>query len=162
MKAMEKRGKRLKIFFFYFFIPIFLCSLSLGGALPQPVSEEKEPQIRLGEVSFLSREIESTPSNLNILEVHVEVLNQSQKLAAPPDSIKVVITPEEVKFSGAASSGGFTLSPEEIILNLPLSPMSGRVMMIGFPVPKEKLESITFEIQVNPPEGEKKRATFTF
>jgi hypothetical protein len=40
--------------------------------------------------------------------------------------------------------------------------MAVRVMIVGFPVPKEKPESISFEVQLNPPEGEKKTATYTF
>jgi len=159
---MGKMDKTRRTAFFRLLLLISLIGMTFGEALSQPASEEKEPQIRLGKVSFLTREIQSTSSILNVLEVHVELFNQSQKIAAPPDSIKLLITPKEVKFSGETPSGGFTLSPEETILSLPLSPRAGRVMMLGFLVPKMNLDSITFEIQVNPPEGEKKTATFNF
>jgi hypothetical protein len=45
-------------------------------------------------------------------------------------------------------------------LNLPLQPISGRVMIIGYPLRAESPESITFEVQINPPEGEKKTVTW--
>ncbi len=48
------------------------------------------------------------------------------------------------------------------MLTYPLPPMAVRVMIVGFPVPKEKPESISFEVQINPPEGEKKTATYSF
>jgi hypothetical protein len=34
------------------------------------------------------------------------------------------------------------------------------VLVIGFLIPEEKLGSITFEVQINPPEGEKKTVTW--
>jgi hypothetical protein len=33
-------------------------------------------------------------------------------------------------------------------------------MIIGYPLREEALESVTFEIQINPPEGEKKTVTW--
>jgi hypothetical protein len=36
----------------------------------------------------------------------------------------------------------------------------GRLGIIGFSMPEEKPESITFEIQINPPDGEKKMVTW--
>jgi adenylate kinase family enzyme len=35
-----------------------------------------------------------------LLEIHVGVSNQSQKLTAPPESIKLAVVPKEVKFLG--------------------------------------------------------------
>jgi len=77
---------------FYLLILILLSSLGVEKGLSQPLSkEESAPQIRLENVTFQVREIESTPSPLKILEVHVEILNRSQRLTAPPNSIKAVV-----------------------------------------------------------------------
>jgi hypothetical protein len=72
----------------------------------------------------------------------------------------VVVTPKEIKFPEGASVTEFNLNPEEVSLDLPLPPATGRVLMIGFPLLEAKPESITFEIQVNPPDGEKKTVTW--
>jgi hypothetical protein len=66
------------------------------------------------------------------------------------------VTPKEIKLSSTKSTSELTLTPEETTLNLPLSPKAGRVMIIGYPFQTENPESITFEVQINPPEGEKK------
>jgi hypothetical protein len=121
---------------------------------------EKGPEIRLGEVTVKIREFESAPSPFKILELQIEILNQSQRSVAPPNSIKVVVTPKEIKLSSTKSTSELTLTPEETTLNLPLSPKAGRVMIIGYPFYTETPESITFELQINPPEGEKKTVTW--
>ncbi len=143
---------------------LILILLFLAGGeegLSQPAAGvEKEPEIRLGEVAVKIREFESAPSPFKILELQIEILNQSQQSVAPPDSIKVVVTPKEIKFSSAKSTGELTLTPEEATLNLPLSPKAGRVMVVGYPFQKENPESISFEVQINPPEGEKKTVTW--
>ena len=145
---------------FYLTILIALFFLGVGVGLSQPASNtEKGPEIRLGEVTVKIREFDSTPP-LKILELQIEILNQSQKLVAPPNSIKVVVTPKDIKFSSTKSMSEFTLTPEETTLNLPLPPRTGRVMIIGYPLNEESPESITFEIQINPPEGEKKTVTW--
>jgi hypothetical protein len=41
-------------------------------------------------------------------------------------------------------------------LTISLPPNTGRIFIIGLQLPEKKPESITFEIQVNPPDGEKK------
>jgi len=41
-------------------------------------------------------------------------------------------------------------------LDFPLPPSMGRIVVFGFSLPPHKIESITFEIQINPPEGDKK------
>jgi len=133
----------------------------VGTGLSQPTSiAEKAPEIRLGEVAVKIREFESTPSPLKILELQIEIINQSRQSEAPPNSIKVVVTPKEIKFSSPKSMSEFTLTPEEMTLNLPLLPRSGQVMIIGYPLRTESPESITFEVQINPPEGEKKTLTW--
>ena len=146
---------------FYLVILILLLSLGIekGSSQPAP-KEEGSPQIRLENVSFRVRKIESAPSPLKMLEVNVEILNRSQQLTAPPDSIKAVVVPKEVKFSEGVSAGAFAPPPGEIMFNSPLPPRTRQMLIIGFSIPNEKLESITFEVQINPPDGEKKTVTW--
>jgi hypothetical protein len=142
-------------------ILIFLFSSGMGKVLSQPkTQEEKGPQIRLGEVTFQIREIESKPSPLKMLEVQVEIFNRSRRSVAPPNSIKVVVVPKEIKYLEAAPVTDFTPTPEEVWLDFPLPPNTGRVLIIGLSLPEKKPESITFEIQINPPEREKKVVTW--
>jgi hypothetical protein len=141
----------------YSSVLIFLLSLGTGVVFPQPKAKvEKGPEIRLGEVTFFVREFESTLSPLKMLEVYIEIFNKSRRIGAPPNSIKVVVTPKEVKFSEGTPVTEFALNPEEVTLNLPLPPSTGRVLIIGYSLLEKKPESITFEIQINPPDGEKK------
>ncbi|MDI7260401.1 MAG: hypothetical protein QME90_10830 [Thermodesulfobacteriota bacterium] len=140
---------------------LFLLTLfsSLGGGISlsqQAPREEGPPQIHLGDISFRIREVESTPSPIKLIELNIEVLNRSQKKAAPPNSVRVEVVQKEVKYSNQKPAEEFSPGPQEVILPIPLPPLTGRVLIIGFPIPKERLESITFEVQLNPPEGEKK------
>ena len=145
----------------YLSILIFLFSFGMGEVLSQPkTQEEKGPQIRLGEVTFQIREIETKPSPLKMLEVQVEIFNRSRRSVAPPNSIKVTMIPTEIKYLEAAPVADFTPTPEEVWLDSPLPPSTGRVLIIGFSLPEKKPKSITFEIQINPPEGEKKVVTW--
>ena len=155
---MKKANYKKTIFFLTILISLFF--LKVGAGLSQPASiGEKGPEIKLGEVTIKIREFDSTPP-LKILEVQIEILNRSQQSVAPPNSIKVVVTPKEIKFSSTQSTSEFTPTPEEIMLNLPLPPRTGRVVIIGYPFQTESPESITFEVQINPPEGEKKTVTW--
>jgi hypothetical protein len=155
---MKKANYKKTIFCLTILISLFF--LEVGAGLSQPASEaEKGPEIKLGEVTVKIREFDSTPP-LKILELQIEILNRSQQSVAPPNSIKVVVTPKEIKFSSTKSTSEFTPTPEEMTLNLPLQPISGRVMIIGYPFQTESPESITFEVQINPPEGEKKIVTW--
>jgi hypothetical protein len=143
----------------YLSVLIFLLFLATGIILSQPrAEEEKGPEIRLGEITFSVREFQSTPSQLRMLEIHIEVFNRSRSSTAPPNSIKVVVTPKETKFPGGTSVTEFAPTPQEVTLDLPLPPSTGRILIIGFSLPETKPESITFEIQVNPPDGKKKTA----
>jgi hypothetical protein len=151
---MDKIAKRI---FIYAFVSIFSLFLGMGEVLSQPKPKvEKGPEIRLGETRFYSREIVSPPSQLKMLEIHIEVINRSRTSAAPPNSIKVVVAPKEIKFPEGTPVTEFALNPEEVTLDFPLSPSTGRVLIIGYSLLETKPESITFEIQVNPPDGEKK------
>jgi hypothetical protein len=136
---------------------IFLLFLATGIILSQPrAEEEKVPEIRLGEITFSVREFQSTSSQLRMLEIHIEVFNRSRTSTAPPNSIKVVVTQKEAKFPEGTRVTEFASGPQEVTLDLPLPPSTGRILMIGFSLPETKPESITFEIQINPPDGEKK------
>jgi hypothetical protein len=66
------------------------------------------------------------------------------------------MVPREMQYPGGSPAAGFNPSQEETILTVPLLPNTGRILIFGFSLPEKIPESITFEIQVNPPEGEKK------
>jgi len=141
----------------YLSVLIFLLFLATGVILSQPgAADEKGPEIRLGEITFSLREFQSTPSQLRVMEIHIEVFNRSRTSTAPPNSITVVVTQKEAKFPEGTSVTEFASSPQEVTLDLPLPPSTGRVLIIGFSLLEAKPESITFEVQVNPPDGEKK------
>jgi len=151
---MDKIAKRI---FIYAFVSIFSLFLGMGEVLSQPKPKvEKDPEIRLGETRFYTMEMGSPPSQFKMLEIHIEVINRSRTSPAPPNSIKVVVTPKEIKFPEGIPVTEFALNPEEVTLDLPLLPSTGRVLIIGYSLLEKKPESITFEIQVNPPDGEKK------
>ncbi len=140
---------------------ILIASLGTGNGASQPAPKEDEiPKVRLENVTFRVRETEAAPAPLRILEVYVEILNPSQRLTAPPNSIKAVVVPGEVKSFDEKLADGFAPPPGEVILNLPLPPEARQTLIVGFLLPKQKLESITFEVQLNPPEGETKVVTW--
>ncbi len=142
-------------------ILIFLFFPGMGEGLSQPVGKtEKGPEIRMGEVTVRLRNFESGPSPFKILELQIEILNKSRQSAAPPKSILVVVTPKEAKFSSTQSAVEWTPIPQETPLDLPLPPKTKRVIMIGYPFHKETPQSIVFDVQINPPEGEKKTVTW--
>ncbi len=153
----DKMVKWIRKTIIYLSILIFLLFLAAGVILSQPGdAEEKGPEIMLGEITFSVREFQSTPSQLRILEIHIEVFNRSRSSTAPPNSIKAAVTQKEAKFPEGTPVTEFASSPQEVTLDLPLPPSTGRILMFGFSLPETKPESITFEIQVNPPDGEKK------
>jgi hypothetical protein len=159
IKWMKKTNHKKTIFCLTILISLFF--LEVGKVLSQPkTQEDKSPQIRLGEVTFQIREIEPKPSSLKMLEIQVEIFNRSRWFTAPSNSIKVVIIPKEIKYSEGAPVADFTPTPEDVWLNFSLPPNTGRVLIVGFSLPEKKPESITFEIQINPPEGEKKIMTW--
>jgi uncharacterized protein YneF (UPF0154 family) len=150
-------GKIAKRIFIYAFVSIFSLFLGIGVVFPQPKPKiEKGPEIKLGEIRFYSREMGFPPSQVKMLEIQIEVFNRSTRSPAPPNSIKVVVTPKEIKFTEGTPVTEFALNPQEVTLDLPLSPYTGRVLIIGYSLLETKPESITFEIQINPPDGEKK------
>jgi len=156
----EMMRKNFKKIFLCLTIVIILVCLGNGREVfSQSImkgKEEKGPQIGFGKINFFSKEIEMTPDPIHLLEVQIEVINRSRRFIAPPNTIRVVVIPKEVVFLDEPSQEGFHLTPEESTLSLPLPPGTGRVLIIGFPLPKRKPESITFEVQINPPDGEMK------
>ncbi len=140
---------------------IFLQCLVMGAGLSQSkAAEEKGPDIRLQGISFLVRELPSTPSPLKILEIHIEIYNKSRQATAPANSIKLVLVPKETKFPEGASGTEFNPGQQETTIAVPLPPNTGRIMTFGFSLPEKIPKSVTFEIQIDPPEGEKKTATW--
>jgi hypothetical protein len=147
--------KRKLLFNFLLVISLFL--LDTGEVFPQPKGENL-PDIKLREIRFQTREAGSTPSQIKLLEIQIEILNRSPKSTAPPHSIKVLITPKEIKLPEGTSAAELTLNPEEVSLDFALPPATSRILTVGIVLPEKKPESITFEIQINPPDGEKKTA----
>ena len=148
-------------------IPCFLFLLSIAFSAPEahsqvPGTGERALPVQIGTIVFQVREYEASPSPIQVLEVQIEIFNRSQKVTVPPNTVKVVAAPKEIKFPPSGPANPFAPPPEEVMLTYPLPPMAVRVMIVGFPVPKEKPESISFEVQINPPEGEKKTATYNF
>jgi len=127
-----------------------------GVAFSQPKAVEEKADIRFGKITFQTRDFESSTPPLRMLEVQVEILNKSRRITAPPNSIRVVVVPKEIKFPEGTSAAEFNPTQEEITIAVPLSPNTGRMVIFGFSLPETKPESITFEIQMNPPDGEKK------
>ncbi|HVP77610.1 MAG TPA: hypothetical protein VMV04_06920 [Thermodesulfobacteriota bacterium] len=140
---------------------IFLQCLGTGIGFSQTKSEEESsPDIKLGEIRFQIKELTSTPSPLKMLEVHVEVLNRSRQATAAANSIKLVLVPTETKYPEGTSGKKFDPGQQETTIGTPLPPASGRIVIFGFSLPEKIPESITFEVQLNSPEGEKKTATW--
>ena len=140
----------------YSVLLFFLFFQMAGFVFSQPRTTGGDPEIRLGEITLNVREFESTPSRSQILEIHITVLNKSHTSTAPPHSIKVVVVPKEMTFPEGAARSAFDPGSGEITLDSPLPPNTGRVVILGFLLPEAKPESITFEIQMDPPDGEKK------
>jgi hypothetical protein len=154
---IEKNLDYSRIAFFSLPFLTLLLLLGTGQVFSLPTQQEETvPQIRIDDVNFRVREIESTPSPLKLLEIQVGVFNQSQRATAPPNSIKLAVVAKKVTFLGPSPKDGSGLHSEITTLDFPLPPRKGRIFIIAFSLPEEGLESMTFEIQINPPEGEKK------
>lgn len=120
---------------------------------------EKTP-LKFGSITFNMRETESKPSNIKFLEIYIELLNISREKTIPANSIKIVLEPKEIKFLDHSNEISWLINKEEKIIDFPLLPLSGRVVVFGILLPQKKLQSISFEIQLNPPYGEKKLITW--
>jgi hypothetical protein len=138
-------------------LSLFLVTVGLSQSR---AAEVKGPEISLREISFLVRELPTTPSPLKILEIHVEIYNKSRQATAPANSIKLVLVPKETKYSEGTPRTEFDPGPQETTVTVLLPPVTGRIITFGFSLPEKTPESMTFEIQINPPEGEKKTATW--
>jgi hypothetical protein len=134
---------------------LLLLATAIVLSQPKPV-EEKAPEISFGEITFWVREFEPTTSSLKLLEIHIEIFNKSRRIGAPSNSIKVVVVPKEIKYPEGTSAPEFNPTQEETTLTVPLPPNTGRILIFGFSLPEKEPESITFEVQINPPDGEKK------
>ncbi len=142
---------------------IFLQFLVMGVGVSQPkAAEESGPDIRLGEIRFQVREFSPASSSLKMLmlEIHIEVVNRSRRTTAPANSIKLLLVPMETKYPEGAPGNKFDPGQQETTVSASLPPGEGRILTFGFSLPEKIPESITFEVQVNPPEGEKKTVTW--
>ena len=139
----------------YSFLPFLFLLQVTGTVFSQPKDVEEKAAIKLGKITFQTREFESAVPPLKMLEVQVEILNESRKIAVPANSIRVVVVPKEIKFPEGMSGGEFNPAQEEITVPAPLPPNTGRMVVFGFSLPEKKPESVTLEVQINPPDGEK-------
>ncbi len=139
-------------------ILIFFSFLVANAGHPQPASRDPST-LKLGEITFKLREVGSPPTSLKLIELSIEVWNRSRGTTVPANSVKVVVSPKTIVYADQKPLEEFSFPPQEGILSLPLPPMSGRVLIFGFSLPKEKIESIAFEVELNPPEGEKRTVT---
>jgi hypothetical protein len=157
----DKMAKLIRKAIVYSSALIFLhCLVTAVGFSQSKAVEESGPDIRLGEIRFQVREVASTPSPLKMLEIHIEIFNRSRQTTAPPNSIKLVLVPTETKYPEGAPGTKFDPGQQETTISVPLPPNTGRILTFGFSLPEKIPESMTFEIQMNPPEGEKKTATW--
>ena len=153
----HKVCRMIKKIILYSFALSLLLLQATSAAFSQPKAvEEKGPEIKLGKITFQTREFESATPPLRMLEVQVEILNKNKRITAPSNSIRVVVVPKEIKFPEGTSAVEYNPTQEEITVPVPLPPNTGRMVIFGFSLPETKPESIIFEIQMNPPDGEKK------
>ncbi len=141
----------------------FLLSLLLPPAtviFPQSKATEEVPDIRFGKITLQTRDFESVTPPRKILEVQVEILNKSGRIIAPPNSVRVVVVQRELKYPGGISAAEFKPTRAETTITDPLPPGAGRTLVFGFSFPEQKPDSITFEIQINPPDGENSTVTW--
>jgi hypothetical protein len=138
----------------------FQCLMTGAGFSQIKAVEESGPDIRLREIRFQVREVPSTPSPVKILEINIEIYNRSRQAMAAPSSIKLVLVPKEITYPEGASGTQFSPGRQETMISVPLPPRGGRIVTFGFSLPEKIPESMTFDIQVNPPDGEKKTATW--
>jgi len=149
-------GKRFHLSY-GFLGTLFLLWVILQNGFAQPdAADQKGLQIQLGEVTFRLREIESKPDSITLLELHVPVLNRSRKDVVPANTITVVATAKEVQALEGKLLSRDDFGAIEGTLNAPLPPSTGRVVVLGLPLPREKAASVTLLVQINPPHGEQK------
>ena len=150
---------RIPFFSFFFLTVSLLPRIDLVYSQPDQLDQIRY-DLALEEINFRVRRIESSPSPLNLIEIYVAVFNRSRKVSVPPNSINLAIVPKEITFVEMPPEHGGRLEPHITPMNVALPPRTGRILVTGFSLPQEELESVTFEIQINPPEGEKKTVTW--
>ena len=159
---MWKKGR---IPFFVFPTVLILACFPLGthsqSTLSQPSPQrDVSPAARLGALHLRVKTIEGSPAPLKILELEVEINNNDPIRTIPPGEVKVRVTPGEILPSSLKTEGKYDPSPEEAAVTLPIPPRGSRSLLFGFSLPPEKLDSISFEVQIHPPGGEKKATTY--
>ncbi len=154
----DKVCRMIKKIILYSSLLSLLLFQTTGVAFSQPKAVEEKADIKFGKITFQTRDFESATPPLRMLEVQVEIFNKNQRITAPPNSIRVVVVPKEIKFPEGTSAAEFNPTQEEITLTVPLPPNTGRMVIFGFSLPEKKPESITFEVRINPPGGENSMA----
>ena len=117
-----------------------ILSLFLGTGVvvsQSKAAEEKGPDIRLKGISFLVRELPSTPSPPKMPQIHIEIYNKSRQATAPPSSIKLVLVPKETKYPEGVPGAEFDPGQQERTMAVPLPPVTGRIMTFGFSLPEK-------------------------
>ena len=151
----SKTGRMVKRIILYSSLLSLLLPQAASVVFSQPKAvEEKGPDIRFGKITFQTRDFESATPPLKMLEVQVEIFNRSTRIIAPPNSIRVVVVPKELKYPEGISAAEFNPARGETTITVPLPPNTGRMLVFAFSLPEQKPESITFEVQINPPGGE--------
>ena len=147
--------------FFSLFTLLFFLVLETGYVFSQPVQQEEIVlQVRLENIDFRVREIPSSPTPVTLFEVHVSVFNPNPKVTVPANAITLVIVTREITFLPGGPKDQPELQPEATTLMFPLAPRTGRLHITAFSLPMQAVESLTFDIQINPPKGETKTATW--
>ncbi len=144
----------IKRIIFYPSLLVLLVLQATEVSFSQPKAVEEKADIRFGKITFQTRDFESATPPLRMLEVQVEIINKSRRITASSNSIRVVVVPKEIKFPEGISGAEFNPAQEEVTVPVSLSPNTGRMLIFGFSLPEKKPESITFEVQINPPGGE--------
>ena len=144
---------------------ILFCSIDFQGRegfSQTAVQSGPDPVVKMGEIAFKVKEYPAAPSPLKMLEIQIEIINPSPKTTVPPNTVKVAVVLREALFPSSGTRNTFNPPPEEATLTMPMPPGAVRFVIIGFSLSQVKPESVSFEVQINPPDGEKKTATFHF
>jgi len=161
MIKTDRNPNTLRATFFSFLCWVFLFALGTTHVFSQPAQQEDTVlEVRLETISFRVREIPSSPSPLTLLEVHVSVFNPNHKVTFPANSIKLAVVPKGITFVSTPPKDQPDPQPEITTLNFALAPRTGRFHITAFSLPMQAVESVTFDIQINPPQGEKQTATW--
>ena len=87
---------------------LFVCGLEEQTGFSQPSQKpDKDPLVEVGRIDFRLKEVQATPSPIRMLEIQIEIINPSPKETVPPNSIKVIAIPKEIRFSSESAASPF-------------------------------------------------------